>query len=308
MIHIKQPNSKKLLVTLAVGKSFLADWQQWLSASWTAYAERHGYDIVVFTESLDDRKRAQQRSISWQKCLVLNQPICQQYERVVWVDSDVLINPSAPCIVAQVPEHKIGATDAYSFISKTMHDYLYECYIDYCKKRNKSLVVNLTAASYYQNFGIDTELNEVVQAGILVLNPKQHQAILNRVYEAYEQKYDANLDYAYNYEMRPLSYEIVKADLHYFVDQRFNFILNNYMYLAYPFLCHTENFLEQKETKLELEQWMCLAVSSAYSHAHFLHFAGGAYWKSLIKYVNLAYQHPSDFDSLTQFQDILPNE
>lgn len=304
MIHIQHSNSKKLLVSLAIGDQFLSDWQQWLRISWTAYAQHQGYDIVLFTKPLDNSLRAQNRSISWQKCLVLNQPICQQYQRVVWIDSDVLINPSAPCIVEQVPEHKIGATDAYSFISRTMHDYLYNCYINYCKKRNKQLIVNPTPASYYQNFGINTDLNEVVQAGVLVLNPKLHQDLLNRVYENYEEKYDVKLDYAYNYEMRPLSYEIVKAEFHYLIDQRFNFILNNYMYLAYPFLCHSENFVDQKETKAALEQWMRLAVTSAYSHAYFLHFAGGVYWKSLIKYVNLAYQHPSDFDALTQLQDI----
>ncbi|MCP4438511.1 MAG: hypothetical protein GY810_06160 [Aureispira sp.] len=307
MIHIQHPNSTKLLVTLAVGEQFLLDWQQWLKSGWEIYAKKHGYDIVVFTEVLDNSSRAQQRSISWQKCLILNQAICQQYQRVVWVDSDVLINPSAPCIAEQVPLDKVGATDAYSFISKTMHDYLYECYIDYCKKRNKQLVINPTAASYYQNFGIDTDLNEVIQAGILVLNPIKHRSILNKVYEDYEEKYDAELDYAYNYEMRPLSYEIVKRDLHYFIDQRFNFILNNYMYLAYPFLCHTENFLTQNHVQQEVEQWMRLAVTSAYSHAYFLHFAGGAYWKSLIKYVNLAFQNPTDFDLLTQLKDISSN-
>jgi len=304
MIHIKtRPTNSKLLASMAIGQSFLDDWRQWLRKGWEAYAQKHDYDIVIFTTPLDDSLRAQNRSISWQKCLVLEQPICQQYERLVWVDNDVLINPSAPCICSGVPTEKVGATDAYSFISREMHDYLYQCYIDYCQKRNKKLIVNPTPTSYYQNFGIETALDEVIQAGVLVFSPKHHQTILRHIYDSYEEKYDAELDYAFNYEMRPLSYEIVRANLHYFISHRFNFILNNYMYLAYPFLCHQDNFLQQQPSQAASEKWMRLAVTSAYSHAYFLHFAGGPYWKNLIKYVNLEVQCPSGFDALNKLLD-----
>ncbi len=297
MIFIKNKDSRRLIVSIAIGEVFLGEWNQYIRETWQSYALKQHCDIIIFTEPLDKSKRAAERSVSWQKCLVLNPPECRKYERILWLDSDILINPEAPCVFSQVPSEKIGATNAYSFISEEMHDYLYGCYIDYCKKRNKKLVINPTPASYYQNFGIHTELNEVLQAGVLVLNPEKHKDILNKVYNKYEEKYDEETGYAYNYEMRPLSYEIIKAELHHFIDYRFNFILSNYLYYAYPYLCHSEDFTEARAAVPKDSKIIRLALTSAYCHSWFLHFAGGEYWKIMLKFVDLSINKPSDFDN-----------
>ena len=44
----------------------------------------------------------------------------------------------------------------------------------------------------------------IVQTGVMVLSPKHHREVLEHAYHAYE-------DRGFNYEMRPLSHEILRA-------------------------------------------------------------------------------------------------
>jgi hypothetical protein len=90
---------KKAIVTLIIGSKYADPWARNVSMGWKAYCERHGYDLVAIQQPLDFSGRARRRSPSWQKCFILSQPWSSNYGRIVWVDSDVAINPLAPSIV-----------------------------------------------------------------------------------------------------------------------------------------------------------------------------------------------------------------
>jgi hypothetical protein len=45
---------KKALVSLVIGDRYLRFWQQYCERSWRAYAQRHGYDIVIFDSPIAD--------------------------------------------------------------------------------------------------------------------------------------------------------------------------------------------------------------------------------------------------------------
>ena len=98
-----------------MGEKYLTTWRRVCEANWHAYAQKYGYDIVCLDAPLDSSARARQRSPSWQKCLILGQDAIRKYERVVWVDADILINvEAAPSIVEGVPADKVGAVEALS--------------------------------------------------------------------------------------------------------------------------------------------------------------------------------------------------
>ena len=105
----------KALVTLAIGEKYLVPWRALCEPGWRAYAARHGYDLVVITQPLDTSPRAAARSPAWQKCLVLGDAIAAGRDRIVWIDADVMINPTAPDITVGVPAEKIGAVDEHAF-------------------------------------------------------------------------------------------------------------------------------------------------------------------------------------------------
>ena len=107
--------TKKAIVTLAIGRTYSERFEQFCRKNWTAYADRHGFDLFVIEEPLDSSERARRRSPAWQKCLILSVAPLADYERVVWVDSDICINPASPSILEGVPMMRIGATDEHRF-------------------------------------------------------------------------------------------------------------------------------------------------------------------------------------------------
>ena len=109
--------TRTALVTLTLGDKYQMLWDDVCAPSWRRYAKRHGYDIVVIDQPLDTSARARVRSAAWQKCLVLKPEIAGSYDRVVWLDADIVINPNAPPITDGVPLEKIGAIDEFVFPS-----------------------------------------------------------------------------------------------------------------------------------------------------------------------------------------------
>src|SRR5262245_28169353 len=103
---------------MALGDGFHDTWKRLCEPNWRLYAERHGFDLICLDRPLDTSTRARQRSASWQKCLILSQPFADDYERIVWIDADILINNRmAPDISAGVPVDKIGAAEDASYLS-----------------------------------------------------------------------------------------------------------------------------------------------------------------------------------------------
>jgi len=278
MRWVRREGHDRLLVTILMGESFTAEWVQHCLPGWERYAERYGYDLLVFDTALDSSARATARSPSWQKCLVFEHPDVQAYTRAVWVDADVLINPvTAPDIAASVPQDKVGGTNAYSVYTPAMHDHLYQAYIDLCAVRGRPLFICRRGRDYYRLFGIDTDLDDVLQCGVLVVSPRHHAAVFREVYDRYEAKVDPATGYTYNLEMRPLSHALVSRGLHHFLDFRFNAIATNLVYLNAPYLFHRP--ADYPET-----HWS-LVVSSIFSHHWFLHFAGGPEIRSWMRFV-----------------------
>src|SRR5262249_32888508 len=65
--------SDKALVSMIGGERYQRCWHGVVQPTWTAYADRHGLDIVLIRFPIDRSARAAQRSIAWQKCLVPEQ-------------------------------------------------------------------------------------------------------------------------------------------------------------------------------------------------------------------------------------------
>jgi hypothetical protein len=290
----------KAIVTLVVGDKYMRQWKNRCQSNWQEYADRHGYDLVYFEHSLDDSERSRNRSISWQRCLVPQQEVIQKYEQIVWVDSDILINPAtAPCIVKDVPVDKVGATDVWTSPTLELYrDTLSRKYEYYKYSGITKVVINPTAREFYKNWGLSPDFDHIVQAGVMVFSPHHHREILEKIYYIYDDKGGPE----WNYEMRPLSWELLKADCVHWIDHRFNLIWFDYLCLHYPFLLNKSNFeivrkVQRKLTKTFPEirsKQARVCANTAYINSYFLHFAGCAtdmalvdtkirYWQDLAR-------------------------
>jgi hypothetical protein len=272
----------KAIVTLTVGKRYKKNWERLCRSNWQAYAEKHGYDLLCIEQPFDTSERAQQRSPAWQKCLVLSQEFSQRYEQIAWVDSDILINySSAPCIFQTTPIEKVGAVADWA-------SPLPELFLQTIQRRNEyfdyvgiDFVRDAAPEYFYKNYGLPP-LDQVVHTGVMVFSPQHHRELLEAVYYHYEDKGTAE----WNYEARPLSWELIKADCVQWIDHRFNLIWLEYLCLHYPFLLQkqvpkplrkVQGKLQRISSDLHIPALPTLrkrCADAAYLNSFFLHFAG----------------------------------
>jgi hypothetical protein len=272
--------NSKAIVTLAIGETYLKRWESLCRDNWQQYANRHGYDVICIDTPLDNSSRAEQRSPAWQKCLILSEKLVQHYERVVWIDSDILINAAtAPCIVKDVPFDKVGAVEVWSSPTPQLFTQTLEREFEFWGTNG---IVNQTAQDFYANYGLPPEFDKVVQTGVMVLTPQWHRQVLEKAYYDYEDKGSSG----WNYEMRPLSYELLKADCIHWVDHRFNLCWIDYQILHYPFLLNQNYQSSTKITRLKQKlitlllgysyrsRYKEICATTAFINSFFLHFAG----------------------------------
>ncbi|MCG9886593.1 MAG: hypothetical protein MH825_13700 [Cyanobacteria bacterium] len=253
---------KRAIATLAIGETYRDRWVRWCAPLWQAYAQRHGYELICFTQPLDGSDRARSRSPAWQKCLILGQPALRDFERVVWIDSDIAIHPNAPDVAASVPMDRVGAVDEFSAPTPAHYRQALEQCHRVWQQQDATIPEVVTAPAYYQQVGLPPQFSQVVQTGMLVLSPRHHRDLLELVYYKYE---DAGSP-LWNYEMRFLSYELLERDRVAWVDPRFNALWMMYKALHAPALLA---YRRGEHRSLFLEH-----LTAAYRTNYFLHFAG----------------------------------
>jgi hypothetical protein len=221
----KNKAMKKAIVTLAIGEKYLTSFHNICHKNWDVYCDKFGYDLIVLIDPLDCSKRANDRSPAWQKLLILSQPWSNEYDRIVWVDIDVIINnQNAYDICDGVPIDMIGAVDSYSIPTKEIHDISLKRMYNEWEASGVPFINNLTPSEYYTNRGIPGEgIDSVVQTGVFVCSPKHHREIFEYVYYNYEDSNGAE----WNYEMPPMSYEVLRNNLVHWISPRFNFCVGN---------------------------------------------------------------------------------
>lgn len=216
---------KKAIVTIAIGDKYLNIFNDICHANWGVYCDKFDYDLIVIESPIDYSERAINRSPAWQKLLILSQPWSNNYERIVWIDLDVIINnENAYDICDGVPVDMIGAVDSYSIPTKGIHDISLKRMYSQWESLGVPFIQNLSPGDYYMNRGIPGgDLDSVVQTGVFVCSPKHHKEVFEYVYYNYEDTNGAE----WNYEMPALSYELLKRDLVKYIPTGFNFCVGN---------------------------------------------------------------------------------
>jgi hypothetical protein len=263
----------KAIITLAIGKQYLELWEQYCRPSWSMYAARHGYDLICIDTPLDLSPRAAKRSPAWQKCLILSRDFSKDYERIVWIDSDIIINASAsPSIIEEVPRDMAGAINVWASPTPQWFKTALKRYMDMTPNSD---TFSTTPGGYYEKYGLPSTYDAVVQTGVLVLS-HAHREILEHTYYSYEEKGGPE----WHYEMRPLSYELLKNGCVHWIDNRFNMSWPIYKCLFYPFLlADTEqgrpsDKLPAHLSEMERDSLIEACVNTTFANGYFLHFPG----------------------------------
>lgn len=264
---------REAIITLLIGDRYQADWRRFSRRYWLGYAERHGLDLLPVAHALDVSPRASKRSPAWQKLLVLSQDFARKYDRIIWVDADVAINPTAPLISEGVPIEMVGAVDEYSFPSPEDHSIVVHRVGQALGLPSSHIWP--TPRSFYESWGFADSFPHVVQSGVLVLSPKHHRNVLEHTYYRYEERGGPLWG-----EMHPLSYELLSNGLVHWIDPRFNLIWAYMKALYYPWLFDDSyGFLRAVKGVRRLafkldDARLRKPVTTTFLNAYFLHFAG----------------------------------
>jgi hypothetical protein len=259
----------KAIVTLAIGDYYRNQWEELCRSNWSEYANKHGYDLFCLDKPLDLSARATARSAAWQKCLILSADFAKSYEQIVWVDSDILINNScAPCIASFVPLENVGGVNLPSApgVAEFQRAWLR---LSQIWRPQKAIQEKVCARDYYTQWGLPNGFEEIITTSVLVLSPRHHKDLLEHVYYHYEDRGEPS----WNYEMRPLSYEIVKSGAFKVLDCRFSTSWSVQMALHYPFLLTRESSAYSgREYGEEWDQLLRCCLNIAFHNSYFLHF------------------------------------
>lgn len=248
---------KICLTTICIGEKYLEQYNLVFRQSQEAYALRHGYDFKVITEYISD---PHPKLISMNKILVSD----EHYDFIVFVDADVLISPDAP------PIH-----DAYDFGDKigVVSQNQPDKYAKYMVQ--KTMNWELTAEQYYLNKSghiLDTE--DVINTGVLVIQPKKHKEFLENIFKKYSENQKWS-PHGFHYEQSVTGYELQINNMAFFMDYKWNAI----------WMIHKiYNQISRKNVNLV----------EFYKNNYFIHLAGGCD-------INVAYTEIS-----RDLQDIYP--
>jgi hypothetical protein len=274
--------NKKAVITLAIGLKYEKLFKDFCEPGLIEYCKRFDYDLICLTTPLDDAERAKNRSPAWQKLLILSQPWSRDYERIVWLDTDIIVNNNnAQDIAKDVPIEKIGAIDQYSIPSRELYQIAFKRF--YLSHHGEIPEINnLSPASYYANNNLICEqpLTQVVQTGVMVASPKHHREIFEYTYNNYEDISDS-LHSQSQFEMPALSYELIRKDLVHWLPNQFNFDVISNLLTYYPFLVPSHkkpstHFLARqfKNDDGDYSREMRVCLDSIYNLAIFMHFNG----------------------------------
>lgn len=283
------PQHSKALVTIAIGESFQKMWKTMMAETWHAYARRHGYDIVVFDDYLDASPRGRERTPNWQKCLILEDARVRDYEDVVWLDADILINfHAAPCIVGANRPGKVGVVSDHEFMHASA-----AAEENYTRRKEKMVPPELrdqiprTIAEKYRKAGLAPEFDDYCNTGVLVMKPALHAGMMRRIYDTYEETlFTAKEEVCINHALRV-------QDLAHGLDKRFNWCWVNFVVEHYPFLM-IPGFKED-------HRLAGLCANAAWANSWFIHFTADMS-RSYAQLIAKDFGFPENFEA---FRDAL---
>ena len=95
---LRKPNkTKNYIATIAIGNSYLLEWERFCKIKWLNYCEKYDIGLIVFTDDLISKDHEKWKKPTWQKLLIgdnLNSN-CIDANLVCYLDTDILISPLA---------------------------------------------------------------------------------------------------------------------------------------------------------------------------------------------------------------------
>jgi hypothetical protein len=203
---------KVCLVALAIGDKYLEVYTHLFRKSHEMYAKKHGYDFRVETDYLEPSYR--DKSVcSLNKILVCSQPWSSQYDFIVFIDSDIYINITAPPIHSCIDfGDKIGIIDEYEHLVG---------YEEYTGLIGRILEWGVNPPHYYAKAGLQIYTKHILNTGVLVMQPAKHSSFLREVFDKHVMTCITH-PRKFHYEQAAIGYELQTQSMFTILPKKFN--------------------------------------------------------------------------------------
>jgi len=204
--------SKILLVTIAIGDKYLHQYNTIFRKNHEMYAKKHDYDFKVITDFLD-KSLCHADAITFNKILVCSQSWSNDYEFIIVIDADILINMNSPAIHTSMDfDTKIGIVNEYSQPTNEMRIEI-----------QRMMGWEPDAKGYYKLAQLDIDTKMVFNTGVMVFQPKIHRGFLDKIYNKYARN-SINHPRRYHYEQSCIGYELQVHQKYKIMDNKWNTI------------------------------------------------------------------------------------
>ena len=268
--------SRNYLATIAIGESYLRDWQNSALPMWKNYCERYQLGLIVVTENLIPPTDKLWKKATWQKMLLgeafasLNLDIAN----VCYLDSDILISPFAENIFDKYDPETIGlVSQIYNLpqqLDLTQRRLAYLRHYRYDSKYPLDSALFMSPQEIFEFHGV-RQFDNYACMGLIVFNVKNHSKLMREWFN----KYDRNIASITGGGDEPLvNYEIQNWGKITWFPYEYQALWNYEIAWKYPFLYdHGRNN----------ESLIRECIESSLYVNYFLHFAGSWYESDMWK-------------------------
>jgi len=206
-----------VLTTICIGEEYIKQYNSLFRKFHEDYAKRCGYDFKVIKDYIQGPRHPS--LVSLNKILVCNYNWEKEYDYIIFIDADIIINNNTPKIHSYYTfGEKIGVVNqSQPNLEARLITQAHKGY-------------EVTATEYYKsksNHDINTD--HIINTGVLVLQPKKHKEFLQTIFNRYSHA-QINNKAGFHYEQSVIGYEIQKNNLYLFMDMKWNALWGNNKY------------------------------------------------------------------------------
>jgi hypothetical protein len=207
---------KIAIFTICIGNSYIQQYESIFKPSVIKYCNKYNYDLHVITDYIGDQKYRNKSFISFMKMIIPYTEKAKEYDLIMVLDADVLINDNTPPFHTFDFGDKIAVVDEYTQPS-------YEERLEIQRKNGWEV----GADQYYKLCGLNINTKHMINSGMFICKPSIHQDFFkNLVCKHIDKQY--NHPRGFHYEQSVFGYELQTANLHFIIDNKWNKLWNYY--------------------------------------------------------------------------------
>lgn len=295
--YIEPAAGGNMIVSIATGGDFLAQWERNSREGWEAYCRRHGLGLIIFDEELIGKDAENWKKVHWQKTLLgkaLQERGCEA-SNICFLDTDILVNPMAPNIFDGYDPNTFGLVSLrqrlpfpYDEVLRRMA-FLRHSHYDNSYPLDSALFMSVE--QLYEFHDLEPQADEAC-TGVILFNLEAHSELM----ESWFHKYDRDVQSITNGgEQTHLNFEIQRTKKVTWMDYRFQAIWAFEMAWKYPFLYGAYRGNESLARS---------CIEACLYQNYFLHFAG--YWhESQMWKLGGFFADPAQAELLQAYRDYL---